>query len=115
MSLLTDAILQKVTPERLQRAVEGLCSGAYNIALVSHTNEQVCALVSSGDGARYEAVLTPGRAYCGCPDSQFRHSTCKHAVALALHAIRTPQAEAADEQPVSLKLTKTRPGWVFAA
>src|SRR5262245_59416528 len=46
----------------------------------------------------------------------FRHTTCKHAVVLALHVIRTPTAEAkAEERPVSLKLGKVRPGFVFPA
>lgn len=40
---------------------------------------------------------------------------CKHAVALALHVIRTPKAEAQEERPYNLKLTKTRPGWVASA
>jgi uncharacterized Zn finger protein len=131
MSQFTDAVLQKVSPERLQRAVEGLCSGAYAITLISHTDEEVSALVSNGDKARYEVVLTPTRAYCGCPDSTFRHTVCKHAVALALHALRnplpaetrpagalyttgTPEAVPPGASP-DLTLVKARPGRGFAA
>jgi hypothetical protein len=48
----------------------------------------------------------------------YRKSVCKHAVLLALHVIRTPQAEVKseeEERPVNLKLAKTRPGFVFPA
>jgi SWIM zinc finger len=36
-------------------------------------------------------VLTGGQAFCSCPDAIYRKSVCKHAVTLALHAIRNPQ------------------------
>jgi len=46
----------------------------------------------------------------------YRKGICKHAVALALHAIRTPKVEAEEApRPVNLKLTKTRPGWTACA
>jgi hypothetical protein len=48
----------------------------------------------------------------------FRSKTCKHAVALALYTIRTPEAERVMEAPASLPdltLAKTRPGWAFSA
>jgi hypothetical protein len=48
----------------------------------------------------------------------FRHSICKHAVVLALYAIRNPQAEAEqveETRPVNLTLAKVRPEWVFSA
>jgi hypothetical protein len=116
MQNISAAVLATVEPGRLQKAVDGLVSGAYAVALVSRTEEQICGLVGTGEGARYEVVLTPGRSYCGCLDAQFRHTTCKHAVVLALHVIRTPQTEAAEqERPVSLKLGKARTGFAFAA
>src|SRR5262249_3086314 len=113
--MLTQSVLATVDPGRLATAVEGYAAGAYTVALVSRTEEEICGLVSNGDGARYEVVLTPARSYCGCPDAQFRHATCKHAVVLALHVIRTPQAEANEERPVSLQLGKARAGFAFAA
>ena len=114
--MVTHSILATVEKGRLAKAAEAYAAGAYSIALVYHNKEEVCGLVSNGDGARYEVVLTPERAYCGCPDAQFRHATCKHGALLALHVIRTPKAEAKEEErPVNLKLTKTRPGWQACA
>jgi len=114
--MLTQTVLATVEPGRLQKAVDGYTTGAYAVALVSRTEEEICGLVGTGEGARYEVVLTPARSYCGCPDAQFRHATCKHAVVLALHVIRTPQAEAVeDERPVNLKLGKARAGKARAA
>ena len=113
--MLTQSILATVEKGRLAKAVDGYTAGAYAVALVSRTEEEICGLVGTGEGARYEVVLTPARSYCGCPDAQFRHSTCKHAVVLALHVIRTPQAAVEDERPVSLKLGKARTVFAFAA
>ena len=114
--MLTQTVLATIEPGRLQKAVDGLVSGAYSVALVSQQEEEICGLVGTGEGARYEVVLTPARSYCGCPDAQFRHTTCKHAVVLALHVIRTPQEEAKEEaRPVNLKLGKARAGFAFAA
>jgi uncharacterized Zn finger protein len=114
--MLTQTVLATVEKGRLAKAAEGYATGAYSVALVSQNEKEICGLVGTGEGARYEVVLTPARSYCGCPDAQFRHSTCKHAVVLALHVIRTPKTEAAeDERPVNLKLGKARQGFAFAA
>ncbi len=72
--------------------------------------------MANGDGKEYGVVLTEGQPFCSCPDSMYRKGICKHAVALALHAIRTPKVEAEEApRPVNLKLAKTRPGWVASA
>ena len=114
--MVTHTILATVEKGRLAKAAEAYATGAYSIALVYHKAEEICGLVSKGDGARYEVVLTPERACCGCPDAQFRHSTCKHGALLALHVIRTPKEEATEEaQPVNLQLGKARPGWQACA
>ena len=95
--MVTHSILATVEKGRLAKAAEAYATGAYSIALVYHKAEEICGLVSKDDGARYEVVLTPERACCGCPDAQFRHSTCKHGALLALHVIRTPKEEATEE------------------
>jgi uncharacterized Zn finger protein len=106
---ITDHILGRVDPERLQRGVEGLASGAYEITVTRYTEDEVSAQVSNGDGKSYPVTLTAVRSFCGCADSQFRGKTCKHAVALALHAIRTPEAKWATEMPApDLRLAKVR-------
>ena len=106
---ITDHILGRVDNERLQRGVEGLASGAYSITVTRFTEDEISATVANGDGKSYPVTLTAVRSFCGCADSQFRGKCCKHAVALALHAIRTPETKWATEMPApDLSLAKVR-------
>ena len=111
--MVATTILAKVDGQRLQRAVEGLVNGAYSITLTGQTEAETRGFVANGDGKQYGVVLTEGQPFCSCPDAMYRKTVCKHAVALALHVIRTPTAEVEEEgpRPVNLKLAKTRPGW----
>jgi uncharacterized Zn finger protein len=114
--MITHSILATVEKGRLQKAVEGLVSGAYTITVTGQSEAEVSGFVANGDGKQYGVVLTAARAFCSCPDSMFRHTVCKHAVVLALHVIRTPKAQAVEEErPISLSLVKTRKGFAFAA
>jgi uncharacterized Zn finger protein len=97
--MIATTTLARVDNERLQRGVEGLASGAYAITVTRYTDDEISASVSNGDGKSYPVTLTAMRSFCGCNDSQFRGKTCKHAVALALYAIRTPEAKWATEMP----------------
>ena len=115
--MVTQTVLAKVEVGRLQKAVEGLASGAYAITVAEQSEEEIRGFVTNGDGKEYGVVLTPERVFCSCKDSMFRHTTCKHAVLLALYIIRTPQTEAEteEERPVNLTLGKVRKGFVFPA
>lgn len=93
--MVATQILAKVEGQRLQKAVEGLVSGAYAITLASQTEAEIRGFVTNGDGKEYGVVLSEGQAFCSCKDAIYRNGICKHAVALALHVIRTPQ-----EKPV---------------
>src|SRR5262245_61298597 len=93
--MVATQILAKVEASRLQKAVEGLVSGAYAITLASQTEAEIRGFVANGDGKEYGVVLSEGQAFCSCRDAIYRNGVCKHAVALALYAIRRPQ-----EQPV---------------
>jgi uncharacterized Zn finger protein len=107
--MVATTTLARVDNERLQRGVEGLASGAYAITVTRFTEDEVSAFVSNGDGKDYSVTLTATRAFCGCKDSMFRGKTCKHAVALSLYVIRTPETKWATEMPApNLSLTKTR-------
>jgi hypothetical protein len=65
--------------------------------------------VGNGDGKSYPVTLTAVRSFCGCNDALFRGKTCKHAVALALYAIRTPETDMKTEVPTpDLSLKKVR-------
>jgi uncharacterized Zn finger protein len=106
---IAEHTLSRVDNERLQRGVEGLASGAYTITVTRYTDDEVSAQVSNGDGKSYPLTLTALRSFCGCNDALFRGKTCKHAVALALYAIRTPEAAWATEMPApDLSLAKVR-------
>jgi uncharacterized Zn finger protein len=105
------SILAKVETDRLQRGVEGLAAGAYNITMTRMTEGEISAYVTNGDGKTYSVTLTEGKAFCGCGDNMFRGKTCKHAVALALYVIRQPQTVKPVEEtpkPLNLKLAKVR-------
>jgi len=104
-------IIQKVDRERLQRGVEGLTAGSYKITIASQSDTEIRGFVANGDGQEYGVVLSEGQSFCCCKDTVYRRGICKHAVALALHVIRTPQKEAkSEETPKSynLKLAKVR-------
>ena len=109
--MIATTILATVDSDRLQRGVEGLTAGAYSITLTRLTESEISAYVANGDNKTYSVTLTEGRSFCGCGDSMFRGKTCKHAVALALHAIRQPKAETTQEEkdkPTNLKLARVR-------
>src|SRR5918998_1823704 len=107
--MIATTTLARVDTERLQRGVEGLASGAYSITVTRFTEDEVSATVANGDGKSYPVTLTAVRSFCGCNDALFRGKTCKHAVALALYAIRTPEAAWATEMPApNLSLAKTQ-------
>jgi uncharacterized Zn finger protein len=114
LSMIAIQVLAKVEAGRLQKGVEGLTAGAYSITLTRQTGQEISAYVTNGDGKTYSVTLTEGKVFCGCEGSMFRGKTCKHSVALALYAIRTPQAgvqagtQEATPKPLNLKLAKVR-------
>ena len=111
--MITTSILATVESDRLQKGVEGLTAGAYTITHTRLTEQEIGAYVTNGDNKTYSVTLTERKAFCSCGDSMFRGKTCKHAVALALAVIRTPQtavapAEEATPKPLNLKLARVR-------
>lgn len=87
----TTTILEKVDSKRLEKATEGLASGTLTVTLTSQSEAQISGFVANGDGKKYEVAVIPGQAFCSCHDAMYRKSICKHAVALALYAMRTQQ------------------------
>lgn len=113
-------VLQHVTPERLQKAVNALVDGSLTVTLTRQTEAEIRALVKNGEGKEYGVTLTETGAFCSCPDALYRGVTCKHATIVTLSVLRTAQAEtkepeAEGSQPYNLKLTKTRPGFAASA
>jgi uncharacterized Zn finger protein len=90
--MITNQILATVEPKRLQKAVEGLVSSAYTITVAQQSEAEIRGFVANGQ--EYGVVLSEGQAFCSCKDAMYRHTVCKHAVALALFVIRRPQTEA---------------------
>ena len=92
--MLATQILAKVEQGRWQKAVEAWASGAYTITVTRQSETEVRGFVRNGDNVEYGVVLTAGQAFCSCKDAMYRKGvTCKHALALALAVIRTPQAQ----------------------
>lgn len=123
MHTLVLYVIQQVTTERLQKAVDGFVSGAYTITLASQSETEIRGFVANGDGKEYGVVLSKEGAFCSCKDAMYRKSVCKHAVLLTLYVIRNPKAEstavetAAEPaaQPINLKLGRVRKGFAFSA
>jgi uncharacterized Zn finger protein len=117
--LLALTVLKTVSPDRLQKAITALVDNSMTILLTRQTEAEIRALVQNSEGKEYGVTITDGAITCSCRDALYRGVVCKHAVALALYTIRTPQAEAIteaeEERPVNLKLAKVRPGWTFSA
>ena len=114
------SVLQHVSPDRLQRAVNALADGGMTVTLTRQTETEIRALVQNGEEREYGVTLSETGAFCSCPDALYRGVTCKHATLVALSVLRIPPAaakepEAEEPQSVNLKLAKTRPGWVAAA
>ena len=113
--MLATQILATVEPQRLLKATEGLVNGAFIITVTRSEEDSLEGFVKNGDNVEYAVAITPARTFCSCKDSMFRHTTCKHAVALALHTIRNPQVGRKEEMAPSLKLGRVRRDWQAAA
>lgn len=76
--MVTTTILSKVEAGRLQKAVEGLVSGAYTITVAAQSEQEIRGFVANGDGKQYGVVLTEEHAFCSYPDAMYRKAVCKH-------------------------------------
>src|ERR1041385_5704506 len=104
--MLAIHILATVEPQRLLKATEGLVNGAFTITVTRSEEDSLEGFVKNGDNVEYAVAITPARVFCSCKDSMFRHSICKHSVALMLYAIRNPQVTKKGETAPNLKLGK---------
>src|SRR2546425_6444275 len=85
-------VLQHVSTDRLQRAVNALVDGSLTVTLTRQTEVEIRALVKNGD-KEYGVTLTTTGVFCSCPDTMYRGVTCKHAAVLALSVLRAPQSQ----------------------
>jgi hypothetical protein len=98
-SALILGAIQHVTPKRLQKAVCGLADGTLTVTLTRTSKAEIRGLVRNGKGAEYGVALTASLTACSCKDALYRGVVCKHAVALALSALRPPKATAEGPRP----------------
>ncbi len=75
-------VIERVSKERLQRAVSGLVSGEYEVVVIRREEGYVAGYVKNGNS--YDVTLTDTITSCSCPDSMYRHQVCKHQAMLAL-------------------------------
>ena len=112
--MVATQILAKVESGRLQKAVEGLVGGAYEVTVTRREDLYVAGYVKSG--SEYAITLTEGLATCSCPDSMYRSVTCKHQALFALWLVRHPVEEhSTDERKPDLSLVKVQKGFAFSA
>jgi hypothetical protein len=94
-------VLEHVTLDRFNKATEALAQNAYTIRFTTRSDSEIGAHVVNGDNKEYGVTLTKDRAFCSCKDSMFRHTVCKHTVAVALQAVRTPVEQPQAQQPIT--------------
>jgi len=81
--------VQDVSADRLHRAVCGLVEGTLTVTLTHQSESDIRAVVKNGDGSAFGVTLTESLTACSCKDALYRGIACKHAVAVALHVLRT--------------------------
>jgi hypothetical protein len=91
--LLVLTVLQHVSADRLQRAINALADGNISITPTRTTPTDIRALVKNGDGQEYGCTITEGVTTCSCRDALYRGVICKHVTVLALTVLRATPAE----------------------
>jgi hypothetical protein len=113
--MVATTVLAKVDGRRLERAAEGLMSGAYEVVLSHQGKDEVRGTVRKKIGKAYgggfawlpyHVALTDTLSSCSCPDAVYRGVPCKHCVVLALYSINHP--EEPKERKLDLTLRKVR-------
>src|SRR3954452_24791939 len=93
--------VEQISPEHLQGAVCGLADGTLTVRLTGHSSVAVCGSVQHARSQeRYAVTLSAPRVCCSCPEFRFHRVPCTHAVAVALHVLRTAGPEAPRAYPV---------------
>src|SRR5262245_61205014 len=107
------SVLQHVSIDRLQRAVNALADGSLMVTLTRQTEVGIRALVKNGEAKEYGVTLTEAGAFCSCPDALYRGVACKHATVVALFVLRLPREPqpAGEDHKPDLKLTRVRSGY----
>src|SRR5262245_52798334 len=97
-------VLQHVSTDRLQKAINALVEGSLTMTLTRQTGDEIRALVRNGEGKEYGVTLTEAQVFCSCPDALYRGSICKHATTLALAMLRGDVKEAKSTRTIHLAM-----------
>jgi uncharacterized Zn finger protein len=76
--------LREVTPDRHNRAVQGLRDHSLIVSLVKQSDAEIRALVRNGDAKEYRVIINDAGALCSCPDAFYRRGPCKHVAAVSI-------------------------------
>src|SRR5262245_48606243 len=83
------ATLREVTPDRHNRAVQGLRDHSLTVTLVRQDNAEIRALVRNGEAKEYRVIINDAGALCSCPDAFYRgRDHCKHVAAVCIVCLR---------------------------
>ena len=94
---LIGPILQSLTPQRLERALEALILDTYKVTSEQRENA-ITGTVQNGTGAAYECLISEKVTRCNCKDRIYRGVICKHLGVLALSLTR-PQVKKTSKKP----------------
>jgi hypothetical protein len=87
--------LREVTPDRHNRAVQGLRDHTLTVTLVKQSDAEIRAIVRNGEQKEYRVIINDAGALCSCPDAFYR-GPCKHIASVCITALQhnSPTAEA---------------------
>lgn len=82
-------VLQQVSADRLQKAVNALVDGSMTITLTRKTETEIRALIRNGENKEYRCTLSAALTTCSCRDTLYRGVLCKHVTTVALSVLRS--------------------------
>src|SRR5215813_14443190 len=83
--------LREVTPDRPNRAVQGLRDHTLTVTLVKQSDAEIRAIVRNGEAKEYRVIINDAGALCSCPDAFYR-GPCKHVAAVCIAQLQQHQA-----------------------
>jgi predicted nucleic acid-binding Zn finger protein len=82
------ATLREVTPDRHNRAVQGLRDHSLTVTLVKQSDAEIRALVHNGEQKEYRVIINDAGTICSCPDAFYHRGPCKHVAAVSLFCLQ---------------------------
>jgi hypothetical protein len=80
------ATLREVTPDRHNRAVQGLRDHSLTVTLVKQSEAKIRAIVRNGE-KEYRVIINDAGALCSCPDAFYR-GPCKHIASVCISVLQ---------------------------